>query len=57
MAALEIGYRHIDTAYAYQNEEEIGKSLKKWFDKGGKREELFITTKVSIIIIFAFYLY
>ena len=43
---MENGYRHIDTAFNYHNEEAIGKSLKKWFDKGGKREELFITSKV-----------
>lgn len=46
-AALESGYRHIDTAFTYGNEEAIGKTLKKWFDKGGKREDLFITTKVQ----------
>ncbi|KAL7306968.1 hypothetical protein TKK_0000722 [Trichogramma kaykai] len=45
-AALECGYRHIDTAWLYYNEKEIGSSLKKWFDAGGKREDLFITTKL-----------
>ncbi|XP_011501251.1 PREDICTED: alcohol dehydrogenase [NADP(+)]-like [Ceratosolen solmsi marchali] len=45
-SALEIGYRHIDTAFTYGNEEAIGKVLKKWFDKGGKREDIFITTKL-----------
>lgn len=44
--ALEAGYRHIDTAFNYNNEEAIGSALKKWFQKGGKREELFITTKL-----------
>lgn len=44
--ALECGYRHIDTATNYNNEDAIGKALKKWFEKGGLREELFITTKV-----------
>ncbi|XP_047353145.1 aldo-keto reductase family 1 member A1-like [Vespa velutina] len=44
--ALECGYRHIDTAFNYNNEEAIGKSLKNWFDKGGKREELFVTSKL-----------
>lgn len=47
--ALENGYRHIDTAYVYGNEKAIGDSLRKWFDKGGKREEIFITTKVFLI--------
>lgn len=45
--ALEAGYRHIDTAYAYRNEEEIGKVLNKWLSTGKvKREELFIVTKL-----------
>ncbi|KAL6440631.1 hypothetical protein ACFW04_003248 [Cataglyphis niger] len=44
--ALECGYRHIDTASNYNNEEAIGKALKKWFEKGGTRKELFITTKL-----------
>ena len=33
-AALEAGYRLIDTAYLYQNEKEIGTVLKRWFDTG-----------------------
>jgi len=44
--ALECGYRHIDTATNYRNEDAIGKALKKWFEKGGDRKDLFITTKV-----------
>lgn len=46
LSALESGYRHIDTAYAYDNEESIGQILKKWFQQGGKREDLFITSKL-----------
>nr|CAD7605188.1 unnamed protein product [Timema genevievae] len=46
-AALEAGYRHIDTAFLYGNEAAIGKVLKKWFDsKKLKREDLFIVTKL-----------
>ncbi|XP_067208600.1 aldo-keto reductase family 1 member A1-A-like isoform X2 [Linepithema humile] len=45
-AALECGYRHIDTATNYNNEDAIGRALKKWFEKGGAREEIFITTKL-----------
>jgi alcohol dehydrogenase (NADP+) len=46
-AALEAGYRHIDTAYAYENEAAIGRVLAKWLNSGKvKREELFIVTKV-----------
>lgn len=41
--AIEVGYRHIDTAQAYGNEEGIGKALK---EINIPREELFITTKV-----------
>jgi len=31
---LEAGYRHIDTAYVYENEKVIGNVLKKWIDAG-----------------------
>jgi methylglyoxal/glyoxal reductase len=41
--ALEVGYRHIDTAQVYGNEEGIGQVLQSC---GIPREELFITTKV-----------
>lgn len=41
--ALEIGYRHIDTARSYGNERDIGEVIKK---SGLPREELFITTKL-----------
>lgn len=43
--AIEVGYRLIDTAQAYGNEEAVGKAIKKC---AVKREELFITTKVWI---------
>ncbi|KAJ8918851.1 hypothetical protein NQ315_011139 [Exocentrus adspersus] len=47
--ALEIGYRHIDTAFAYKNEAFIGRVLKKWFSSGKlKREDVFITTKLPV---------
>lgn len=46
--ALETGYRHIDTAAAYFNEQVIGKVLHEWISSGKvTREELFITTKVN----------
>ena len=41
--ALEIGYRHIDTAAFYENEADVGRALK---DSGVPREKVFITTKV-----------
>jgi diketogulonate reductase-like aldo/keto reductase len=47
--ALDIGYRHIDTAFAYGNEKDIGDALKKKFSQGKlKREDVFITTKVML---------
>ena len=48
--ALETGYRHIDTAYNYANEEEVGKNIARWLAKGGKREHIFVTTKVQKVI-------
>ncbi|CAG0880029.1 unnamed protein product [Cyprideis torosa] len=48
-AALEAGYRHIDTAFMYFNETSIGNALKRWFDSGKlNREDVFITTKLPI---------
>lgn len=41
--ALEIGYRHIDTASFYENEEGVGQAIK---ESGIPREQLFVTTKV-----------
>ena len=43
LEALKAGYRHIDTAAIYQNEEEVGKAIK---DSNVPREEIFVTTKV-----------
>lgn len=40
--ALELGYRHIDTAQAYRNEQSVGTALK---ESGIDRDEVFITTK------------
>lgn len=40
--ALEAGYRHIDTAQAYGNEESVGRALR---DSGVPRDEVFLTTK------------
>lgn len=43
--AIETGYRSIDTAAAYQNEEAVGRAIKR---SGVRREELFITTKLWV---------
>jgi 2,5-diketo-D-gluconate reductase A len=44
VAAIEAGYRHIDTAYRYGNERGVGQGIR---DSGIPREELFITTKLD----------
>lgn len=41
--AIKVGYRHIDTANFYKNEEQVGKAIK---DSNIDRKELFITTKI-----------
>ena len=43
--AIEVGYRHIDTAQIYGNEQDVGAAIK---NSGIKRDELFVTTKVWI---------
>ena len=42
-AALEAGYRHIDTAAIYRNEESVGRAIR---ESGIPREEIFVTTKL-----------
>jgi len=42
--ALQTGYRHIDTALAYGNEEEVGQGIR---DSGVPREEIWVTTKLD----------
>ncbi|KAI4127493.1 MAG: hypothetical protein LQ347_004581, partial [Umbilicaria vellea] len=45
--ALSVGYRHIDCAYVYGNEDEVGRGLAEAFKSGKvKRENVFITTKL-----------
>ena len=41
--ALDVGYRHFDTATMYGNEAELGRALR---DSGLDREEIFVTTKL-----------
>ncbi|GEN94486.1 aldo/keto reductase [Pediococcus ethanolidurans] len=43
--ALQAGYRLIDTATAYQNEEAVGRAIKK---SGVKREDIFVTSKLWV---------
>ena len=42
----EVGYRHIDTAALYNNEETVGEAIKEANEAGVTREELFVTTKL-----------
>ena len=44
--ALEVGYRHIDTAAMYENESEVGSGI---IDSGVGRNEFFLTTKINTI--------
>ncbi len=44
LAALEVGYRHLDTAQTYNTEHEVGDALRA---SGLLRDEVFITTKVA----------
>ena len=43
LAALEAGYRHLDTAYIYGNEEGVGRAIAA---SGIPRDELYVTTKL-----------
>ena len=48
--AIDIGYRSFDTAFAYDNEREIGIAIANKIAEGVvKREDLFVTSKVGII--------
>lgn len=42
--AIELGYRHIDTAQGYGNEESVGKAIKR---SNVKREDIFVTSKLQ----------
>ena len=45
--AIDAGFRHIDSAYFYQNEEELGRAIRsKIADGTVRREDIFYTSKV-----------
>lgn len=44
--ALGTGYRHIDCAFCYANEDEVGEGLREAFNTGIRREDVFVTTKL-----------
>lgn len=46
LEALKVGYRHLDCAWMYGVDEEVGAAIK---ESGIPREELFITTKVGLL--------
>ena len=43
LSALRMGYRHIDTAHAYQNERSVGAAVR---ESGIPREEIWVTSKL-----------
>lgn len=46
--AIDAGYRHIDTAFLYGNEVDVGNAVRTKINEGViKREDIFITTKVN----------
>ena len=49
--AIEAGFRHIDSAHLYQNEEQVGQAIRsKIADGTVKREDIFYTSKVLCVL-------
>jgi glycerol 2-dehydrogenase (NADP+) len=49
--ALKLGYRHVDGAFVYGNENEVGEGLKEAFASGVKREDIFVTSKCMSVLV------
>lgn len=50
--SIEIGYRHFDTAFLYNNELEVGEGIRaKIADGTVTRSDIFISTKVKLVIV------
>ena len=48
--AIEVGFRHVDSAHLYQNEEQVGQAIRsKIADGTVKREDIFYTSKVLCV--------
>lgn len=51
-AAIAAGYRHVDTAYSYRVEVEVGKAIQSMIQQGIiRRQDMFIVSKVSSIYV------
>ena len=44
---FNLGGRGIDTAYSYHNQDQIGAAIRAYIAKGGKRNDIFVTTKIN----------
>lgn len=49
VTALRAGYRHIDAAHIYLNQREVGEGLRRAFDAGVRRDEVWVTSKLWMV--------
>lgn len=55
--AIDVGYRHFDTAYMYMNEAQVGQAIREKIAEGVvKREDIYLTTKVRMIFSICVYI-